>query len=114
LGSLALQNGHPDEALPQLQTALSARPDYTDALAELGQYYLVRRNYSDAEKQLQHALNLNPDHMAANFYLLSLYARTRDPRRDTQSKRYDELQKLREAKSQELLRMVEVRPFEAP
>ena len=114
LGSLALQNGHLDEALPQLQTALSARPDYTDALAELAQYYLVRRNYSDAEKQLQHALNLNPDHMAANFYLLSLYARTRDPRRDTQSKRYDELQKLREAKSQELLRMVEVRPFEAP
>jgi len=114
LGSLALQEGRLDEVLPQLQSALKARPDYPDALAELGQYYFVRRDYAEAEKQLQRALKLNPDHMQANFYLLSLYARTRDPRHDIQSKRYDELQRLRETKSQEFLRMVEVRPFEAP
>ena len=114
LGSLALKMGRVDEALPQLQSALRAKPDYTDALAELGQYYFIRRNYSGAEKQLQEALKLNPDHMAANFYLLSLYTRTRDPRRESQSKRYEELQKLRDTKIQEFLRMVEVRPFETP
>jgi tetratricopeptide (TPR) repeat protein len=114
LGSLALQEGRLNEALPELQSALRAKPDYPDALAELGKYYFVRRNYAEAEKQLQRALKLNPDHMEANFYLLSLYARTRDPRHDIQSKRYDELQKLRDAKSQEFLRMVEVRPFETP
>jgi tetratricopeptide (TPR) repeat protein len=114
LGSLAMQEGRSDEALPELQSALRARPDYPDALAELGKYYFVRRNYAEAEKQLQRALKLNPDHMEANFYLLSLYARTRDPRHDIQSRRYDDLQKLRDTKSQEFLRMVEVRPFEAP
>jgi tetratricopeptide (TPR) repeat protein len=114
LGSLALRMGRVDEALPQLQAALRARPDYADALAELGQYYFLRRNYSEAEKQLQQALRLNPDHMAANFYLLSLYKRTRDKRSESQSKRYDELQGLRDKKIQEFLRMVEVRPFENP
>jgi tetratricopeptide (TPR) repeat protein len=114
LGSLALQEGRLDDALPELQSALRAKPEYPDALAELGKYYFVRRNYAEAEKQLQRALKLNPDHIEANFYLLSLYARTRDPRHDIQSKRYDELQKLRDTKSQEFLRMVEVRPFEAP
>jgi tetratricopeptide (TPR) repeat protein len=106
--------GHIDDALPQLQSALRAKPDYADAIAELGQYYFLRKNYSEAEKQLQQALRLNPDHMAANFYLLSLYTRTHDPRRESQSKRYDELQELREKKVQEFLRMVEVRPFETP
>jgi tetratricopeptide (TPR) repeat protein len=106
--------GRLDEALSQLQYALRAKPDYTDALAELGQYYFVRRNYDEAEKQLQQALKLNPNHMAANFYLLSLYTRTHDPRSETQSRRYDELQKLMDTKSQEFLRMVEVRPFETP
>lgn len=114
LGSLALQEGRLDDALPELQSALRAKPEYPDALAELGKYYFVRRNYAEAENQLQRALKLNPDHMEANFYLLSLYARTRDPRYDTQSKRYEDLQKLRDTKSQEFLRMVEVRPFEAP
>jgi tetratricopeptide (TPR) repeat protein len=114
LGSLALRMGRVDEALPQLQSALRAKPDYADALAELGRYYFVRRNYDEAEKQLQQALKRNPDHMAANFYLLSLYTRTRDPRAAAQYKHYDELQKLRDTKLQDFLRMVEVRPFETP
>jgi tetratricopeptide (TPR) repeat protein len=114
LGSLALRMGRLDEALSQLQAALRAKPDYADALAELGQYYFLRRNYSEAEKQLYQALRLNPDHMAANFYLLSLYTRTRDSRSESQSKRYDELQKLQDTKIQEFLRTVEVRPFETP
>lgn len=114
LGSLALRMGRLDEALSQLQAALRAKPDYADALAELGQCYFLRRNYSEAKKQLYQALRLNPDHMAANFYLLSLYTRTRDPRSESQSKRYDELQKLKDTKVQEFLRTVEVRPFETP
>jgi len=114
LGSLALRMRRLDEALLQLQAALRAKPDYADAMAELGQYYFLRKNYDEAEKQLQQALRLNPDHMAANFYLLSLYTRTHDPRSESQSKRYDELQELRDKKIQEVLRMVEVRPFETP
>ena len=114
LGSIALQERRLDEARDELEQALKANPDYSDALAELGQYYFVQKDYAQAEKQLQHALKIDPDHISANFYLLNLYIRTGDSRREAQTKRFDELQKLREEKAQEFLRMVEVRPFESP
>ncbi|MGZ7270797.1 tetratricopeptide repeat protein, partial [Streptococcus pyogenes] len=40
LGSIARQNGRLDDAIQELQRALKVNPDYTDALAELGQCYL--------------------------------------------------------------------------
>ncbi len=114
LGSLALQEGRLDDAANQLDLALKMRPDYTDALAESAHYYLLRKNYAESEKRLRRALETDPDHFSANFYLLTLYTRTGDPRREAQAKRYEELQKMREQKSLEVLRMVEVRPFENP
>lgn len=114
LGCLALQTAHPDEAAAQLTLALKARPDYPDALAELGHYYLIQQNYRAAEKQLRRALELDPDHQLANFYLISLYARTNDPRRQEQSDHYADLLKKREEKSNEFLRMVTVQPFVEP
>jgi tetratricopeptide (TPR) repeat protein len=114
LGSLALQRGRLEEAARQLELALNASPDYADARAELGHYYLLRKNYPESEKQLQRTLQIDPDHLAANFYLLTLYTRTADSRREAQAKRYDDLQKLLDEKSQEFLRMVEVRPFATP
>src|SRR3989440_12220932 len=53
LGAIALEEGLLDEAFIELQEALKARSDFTDALAELGQYYLKRRDYAQAEKQIQ-------------------------------------------------------------
>jgi tetratricopeptide (TPR) repeat protein len=114
LGSMALAEHRFEEARNQLGQALRAQPDYPNALAELGQYYLMQKDYSQAEKQLRHALELDPDHFSANFYLLTLYTRTGDARREAQAARFEELQKLRDEKTRELLRMVEVRPFETP
>ena len=114
LGALALQEGRLDDAARQLDLALKAAPNYVDALAESGHYYLLRKNYAESERQLRRALDIDPDHLSANFYLFTLYTRTEDARREAQAKRYDELQNLREQKSLELLRMVEVRPFETP
>jgi tetratricopeptide (TPR) repeat protein len=114
LGSLDLQESRLDDAANELQLAISKNPHYADALAELGHYYLLRKNYSESEAQLRRALAIEPDHFSANFYLLTLFTRTSDPRREAQAKRYDELQKLREQKSVEVLRMVEVRPFDNP
>jgi tetratricopeptide (TPR) repeat protein len=114
LGVLALQEGSLDEASTQLNLALQQKADYPDALAELGHYYLIKKDYVESEKKLQRALAIEPDHLSANFYLLTLYTRTGDPRRSGQSKRYEDLQKLLEEKSREFLRMVEVRPFEDP
>lgn len=113
LGSVDLQERRLDDALSELEQALKAKPDYTDALAELGQYYLMRKDYEQAGKQLGRALEIDPDHFSATFYLLTLYTRTGDSRREAQAKRFEELQKLRDERTQELLRIVEVRPFEA-
>jgi tetratricopeptide (TPR) repeat protein len=80
---------------------LKSKPDYADALAELGQYYLMQKEYSQAEKQIRRALEIDPDHYSANFYLLTLYTRTGDARQEAQSKRFDELKKLLAEKMQE-------------
>jgi tetratricopeptide (TPR) repeat protein len=114
LGSIALQQRRLDDAHQELESAIKADPKCADALAELGQYYFVQKDYPEAEKELQRALKIDPDHLAANFHLLNLYTRTGDARREAQTKRYDELQKLRDEKAQQFLRMVEVRPLENP
>src|SRR5882762_6800443 len=114
LGAIALQERRLDEAHIELEQALKSKPDYADALAELGQYYLVQKHYSEAEKQIRRALDIDGDHYSANFYLLTLYTRTGDARQEAQSKRFDDLKKLLAEKTQEFLRIVEVRPLEAP
>ena len=85
-----------------------------DALAELGQCYLLKKHYERATRHLRRALEINPDHYAANFNLLTLYTRTKDKALAAQERRFAEIQKLREEKTQEFLRLVEVRPFENP
>jgi len=114
LGAIALWEGRLDEALIELQEALKAKPDYADALAELGRYYLMRKDYEQAENQIQRALKIDPDHYAANFYLLTLYTRIKDSRREAQGKHFEELEKLLAEKTQEFLRIVETRPLETP
>jgi tetratricopeptide (TPR) repeat protein len=114
LGAIALEEHRLDEARTELTEALRQKPDYADALADLGEYYLLKKNYPEGEKQIREALRVEPDHFSANFYLLTLYTRTSDPRREEQAKRFEELQKLRDEKTQEFLRIVQVRPFDAP
>jgi tetratricopeptide (TPR) repeat protein len=114
LGSIARQEGRLDEAIQELQQALKANPDYTDALAELGQCYLIKKEYDPAGKLLRRALELNPNHYAANFNLLTLYARAKDGREAAQAARFEEVKKLREEKAQEFLRIVEIHPCPIP
>src|SRR5262249_31461255 len=114
LGSVARQNGRLDDAIQELRQALKANPDYTDALAELGQCYLMSKEYESAVKLLRRALEIDPDHYTANFNLLTLYARTKDPNLPAQTARFEEVKKLREEKAQEFLRMIEVRPYSIP
>jgi tetratricopeptide (TPR) repeat protein len=114
LGAIALQERRLDEARLELGQALKSKPDYADALAELGQCYLLEKDYLQAEKQIGRALEIEPDHYSANFYLLTLYTRTRDARQETQAKRFEELKELLAERTQEFLRVVEARPLEAP
>jgi tetratricopeptide (TPR) repeat protein len=114
LGAIALQERRFEDSRNELELALKNKPDYADASAELGEYYLMQKNYAQAEKYIRRALEIEPDHYSANFYLLTLYTRTGDARQEAQSKRFDELKNLLAEKMQEFLRIVEVRPLEAP
>jgi tetratricopeptide (TPR) repeat protein len=110
LGAVARRSGRLDEAILELRQALKSNPDYADALAELGHCYLMRREYENAGELLRRALRIVPNHYAANFNLLTLYARTKDEREAAQSARFEEVKKLREENAMEILRMIEVRP----
>jgi tetratricopeptide (TPR) repeat protein len=111
LGSIARQENRIEEAVQELEKSLQLRPDYVDALAELGQCRLQQKDYQSSEKLLRRALEINPDHYAANFNLLTLYSRMKDPRAEEQSRKFEEIKKLREEKSQEFLRGIEFRPY---
>jgi tetratricopeptide (TPR) repeat protein len=113
-GAIALEEGRLEEGFAELQKALKEHTDYVDALAELGRYFLMRKDFQQAENQLQHALKIQPDHYTANFYLLMLYTRTKDPRQEAQAKRFEELKNLLAEKTQEFLRTVNVRPVATP
>jgi tetratricopeptide (TPR) repeat protein len=114
LGSIALQESRLDDAHRELALALKAQPENPDALAQLGNYYLLRRDYRNAETPIRHALQIDPEHYSANFFLLTLYTRTGDARREAQEKRFEDLKIALVERAQELLRIVEVRPFETP
>ncbi|WP_158750511.1 lipopolysaccharide assembly protein LapB [Acidobacterium sp. S8] len=113
LGRIARHNGEIDEAKTQLTQSLTLEPNRPETLAELGLLYLQIKDYPNAEKHLSQALTLNPDNSAANFGLLQLYARTGDPRREEQQKRFNALKDKQQELSVELMRTIEIRPQDA-
>ena len=93
LGKIAHQENRLDEAIAELNQSLALRPGQPEALAELGQIAVTRREFSQASDFFDRAIKLDPDNYGANFGLLQLYARTGDPRRGQQSKRFDDIKK---------------------
>lgn len=110
LGRIANQQGNYPEAISQLQIALKVEPNYADAWAEMGLVHLKQKDYQQARDELQKALALNPDNYPANLNLLILYQRTKDPKADEQSKRFDQVRQERAQRVKDFLRTVEVRP----
>ncbi len=109
LGRIARQEGRIDEATAELKETLRFEPDQPSALAELGQIAVTQRNNALASTYLKHAVQLDPDNYAANFGLLQLYARTNDPRREQQSKRFEEIKDKKDARDLEMMRSIEIR-----
>jgi tetratricopeptide (TPR) repeat protein len=112
LGRSLNEEGDPQGAIQELELSLKSNPNYTDALAELGRSLLTKKEYRQAQRELDHALALSPDHYQANLTLLMLYTKIGDARRDSQSQRVEELKKAAEEKSQELSRIIAIRPFD--
>ncbi len=110
LGVIARQEGRLDEAIAELKQSLALHPGQADALAELGQISALNRNTAEAQSYFDQALKLDPASYAANFGLLQLYARTGDPRREEQAKRFDQIKDQREERDRQMMRSIEIRP----
>jgi tetratricopeptide (TPR) repeat protein len=110
LGRIARVQGHIDDAEHELELANTLSPNRSDILAELGQALIASHAYKEAKTYLDHAIAIDPQSYAANFAMLQLYARTGDPRREEQAKRFDEIKVKDEEHYQEMMRILEVRP----
>jgi tetratricopeptide (TPR) repeat protein len=110
LGRIARQQGRTEEATAHLKQLLALRPNQPEALAELGQISLQARDYPQAESDFNAALRIDADNYIANFGLLQLYARTGDPRRDQQSRRFDQVKNKKDERDLQMMRAIELRP----
>jgi tetratricopeptide (TPR) repeat protein len=111
LARIAREENDLDEALRRAQKAIEAEPAYPDPHAELGLIYLRKREFEKSEQALRRCLELDPDSHLGNYHLLMLYQRTKDAREPAQARRFEELERQRDKKADEFLRLIEVRPY---
>jgi tetratricopeptide (TPR) repeat protein len=111
LGRLDIEDEHYDEALNHLRKAMETNPYAPDAYAESALVYIRRNEYPLAERDLERALKLAPDHYLSNLRLLMVYKRTKNPKAAAQAERLEQLQKTGEQKEQLLMRSLEIRPY---
>ncbi len=110
LGRIARQFNDLATAYREVSESVRLNPGYADAWAELGLVETRRGNYKAAEAAIDKAVAVAPDNLAAAVNLATLYARTKDPRREAQAARVTALQKERNEKAQEFLRIIKVEP----
>jgi tetratricopeptide (TPR) repeat protein len=68
LGAILVAQGHAEEAIPHLQSAIRGMPDLWPAYLQLGRAYAIEKNYARAEEMLNRALVHAPDG-SAHFQL---------------------------------------------
>ena len=110
LARIARQSGRLDEARRHVDRAIQANSAYADAWAELGLLQTRAGQHAEAEQSLQRALSLDAENYQATVNLTALYTRTRDSRLTEQAARLDALQKKRDERAQDFLRIVEFVP----
>ena len=108
LARIARQLNDVERARREIDNALKLNPQHADGWAELGLLQTRGGQYDAAAQSLERALSLDPENYAATANLAALYTRTKDPRRDEQAMRLEELQKKRAVAAQEFLRIIQV------
>jgi Flp pilus assembly protein TadD len=109
LGRIARQEGRIGEATSELKESLRLLPNQASVLSELGQIAVGEGNNAEASAYLDRAIQLDPDNYSGNYGLLLLYARTKDPRREQQAKRFEEIKGKKDARDLEMMRSLEIR-----
>ena len=87
----------------EIERALELNPGLADAWAELGLIQTRSKEHERAEQSLTKALTIAPEHYEASVNLATLYARTKDPRREAQAAKVSALIEQREARAQQFL-----------
>jgi Flp pilus assembly protein TadD len=108
LGRIARREGRVSEATSELKESLQLLPNQASVLAELGQIAVTQGNNSEALAYLDRAIHLDPDNYGGNYGLLLLYARTNDPRREQQAKRFEEVKGKSDERDAEMMRSLEI------
>jgi tetratricopeptide (TPR) repeat protein len=110
LARIASKNDEYQDALKELEASLKANPNSAQTYGELGSTYLKLKDYPQAEKALHQALKLQPENYIANFSLTILYQRTKDPRAQEQTERFQQIKAKGDKSRMEMLRAVQVVP----
>src|SRR6266849_8483536 len=111
LGRIAMRHDEPEQASREYEHALAANSKYADAYAELGSVYLAARRFDEARQAVARALELDPEHYQANFYLLKLYRKLGDPRSGQQEAKFNQLHEKQFEDLRLLLRTIQARPY---
>ncbi|MDQ2711120.1 MAG: tetratricopeptide repeat protein [Acidobacteriota bacterium] len=73
MGSMQLENNHPEKAIPYLQQAIAMVPNSPKAHQQLGKSYLALHDFSKAKSELEEAIKLAPDSAPGHYILGQLY-----------------------------------------
>jgi tetratricopeptide (TPR) repeat protein len=73
LGEALIQEGNPDAAIAQFQTALQIKPDYAVARYNLGNALYQKGKVDEAIAQYQQALQIRPDYVEAHNNLANVF-----------------------------------------
>jgi tetratricopeptide (TPR) repeat protein len=109
LGRIAQTQGRLEDSKNELEQALRYSPDQPNTLAELGRTAFLQHNNEEAARYLDRALKIDGDNYLANYGLMQLYARTKDPRKEEQEKRFNQVKDNQDQRELQSRRLFEIR-----
>lgn len=111
LGRIARAEGDWNAASVHFQRSVRAEENYAESHAELGMAQMHLGDLAAARREIDRALKLNPGSYFANYSLLLLLQKTKDPLAASQAEKLRELDAKRFEKQGLMLRTIEVRKY---
>jgi tetratricopeptide (TPR) repeat protein len=111
LGRIAKAESDWAKASAYFQKSIETDPNYADSYAELGLTKMHLNDLAGARRDLDRALELNPNNYIANGNLLALFQRTKDPLAKSQEQKLRALDLKRSEKQELMLRTIKIRRY---
>lgn len=78
MGDVLANEGDLEGALENFKRSFALKPDYADAVHNIGHIYMVQRNYPQAKRYLEQSLEMNPRLFPSAYKLGIIYMEERD------------------------------------